>query len=101
MNACAKTVEGTFMKFVMSLELPDGFTMDDVDFKFTFYIRPNRTKEFTKAEMVRIDEGNYSLVLDTSGMGHGRILYQAEVTMPDGSKEIIRCSTDEILSEKL
>jgi hypothetical protein len=102
MNCCTKTAVGTSIKFIVSiLDLPDNLTMDDVDFVFTFFIHPNRTEEVSKADMVRINKKYYKATLDTRSIGSGRIEYQCRVIMPDGSEDIIREYTDEILSPKI
>ncbi|MDR1582061.1 MAG: hypothetical protein LBS55_02190 [Prevotellaceae bacterium] len=101
MNCCIKTVEGTLIKFIVSLSIPDGFTMDDADFTIAFFIYPNKKKEIAKADMVRINKNYYRAALDTDGMGSGRIAYQIDIAMPDGSTDIIRGDTDETLSSQI
>jgi hypothetical protein len=92
-----KTIEGTFIRFVVTLEIPGNITMDDVDFSIDFYVFPNKKRHFKKAETFRIDENSCAVTLDTSGMGAGRILYTIDVVLPDGSREIIGSRTDETL----
>jgi hypothetical protein len=94
-----KTVEGTCIRFVVTLETPGGFTTDDIDFSIDFYVYPNKRKTFQKAETVRIDENCFSVALDTAGMGAGLIMYRIDITMPDGSREIISGDTNESLSK--
>jgi hypothetical protein len=97
-----KTVEGTSMRFVVTLDLMDGsITADDADFTCVFYIYSNRVRTFRKAEMQRMDENSYALTLDTTGMGQGRVQYQIDVTMPDGRREILKGQTFETIYDGL
>lgn len=96
------SVVGTVMKFALSLDLPGGLTMDDVDFEARFYIYGNKVETIPKSGMVRQDDGTYVLVLDTSRLGSdGRIKCQISVDIPDANcedgvrTEIIRVETDE------
>lgn len=96
------SITGTEMKFALSLELPGGLTMDDVEFEARFYIYSNRTVTITKSGMSRLDEGTYIVTLDTSLIGGGgRVKCQVRVEIPDANMadgvrtEIIGLETDE------
>ncbi|MDR1882985.1 MAG: hypothetical protein LBR26_09445 [Prevotella sp.] len=104
MNGCSsnvKTVEGTQLKLNVSLCLPGNLTMDDVGFACFFYIYSNKTKRFEKEKMSRVDENNYTVLLDTKGMGSGTVMYQIAVILPDGRVEVIKGSTGEQISHGL
>jgi hypothetical protein len=69
--------------------------MDDVDFTCTFYIYTDKAKSFTKSNMTRVSDNNYTVVVDTSDMGAGSIKYIINVILPDGRREIIKGTTSE------
>jgi hypothetical protein len=97
-----KTVEGTSMRFVVTIEIDDwGLTADDVDFICCFYVYPDKGKTFQKGQMQRVDENRYAVTLDTAGMGKGYIRYQVEVTLPSGEREIVKGQTFETLHSGL
>jgi hypothetical protein len=73
-------------------------TMDDVDFSVSFLIYPNKKKVIPKSDMVRVNKHNYRAVLNTDSMGKGRIMYQIDITTPDGTADIISGATNETLS---
>ena len=86
LHSCATTVSGTEVKFSVSLMLPGTLVMDDIDFVCTFYIYTDKAKAFAKGDMTRVSDNNYTVVVDTSGMGAGAIKYVIEAVLPDGRK---------------
>ena len=76
---------GSKIKFNVSLELPSGLTMDNVDFSCAFYAYENKKAEIPKSEMTRIDAHNYTAVVDTEITGAGAIRLTVTTGIPDGS----------------
>ena len=108
MDCRCATITGTEMKFALSLSLPGGLTMDDVDFTADFYIYPSKVQRVTKAEMERQDDGTYVSVVDTALLrSGGPILCQVEVSLPDAScadgirTEIVTLNTGEYIENGL
>lgn len=95
------TITGTEMKFALSLDLPGGLTMDDVEFEAVFYVYANRTVTIPKSGMTRQASDTYVMLLDTSRLGGGRVKCQVRVEIPDANSEsgarteIIAMDTDE------
>lgn len=93
---------GTQLKFNLSLTLPGGLTMDDVDFSVEFFIYSNRILKREKKDAVRVDANNYLLLCDTDVTGKGEVKARVKVILPDGDfgdrKEIETVSTKVIVS---
>ena len=103
-----KTVVGTELKFALTLDLPGGLTMDDVDFTASFYIYQGRSADIPKSDMERQDDGAYVCVVDTSRLGSGgEVKCQVEVSVTDSScddgirTEILTLYTGEYISDGL
>jgi len=95
MNCQNHTVEGAHIYYDVSIELPGGLTMDDIDFICFFFVRPSRFVKINKANMKRMDKDHYTAIVDTSKTGPGILQCQAEATLPDGRIEIERTMTIE------
>ena len=101
MAARSITIVGTQIKFALSLSLPGGLTMDEVDFSATFYTVTNRCVAIGKGDMSRQDDGTYVCVVDTGTLGAGRIKCEVEALLPDSSmpdgkrKEVVFIDTGE------
>ena len=93
---------GTFLKFNVSLSLPGGFTMDDVDFTCEFFVYSDKVFRVAKADMVKVDENNYIAVVDTTKIGAGKLKLTVTAYVPDGNKmrpEIETIDTGVYISE--
>lgn len=102
------TVIGSEIKFALSLELPGGLTMDDVEFEVLFYTSSSQAVAISKSRMARQDNGSYSLILDTSLLGRGRLIKcQVKVDLPDSDAdngtrtEILFLDTNEMVRNGL
>ena len=62
--------KGTIIKLAVSIELPSGLTMDDIDFECKFSVTLN-SQTIKKSEMVRNDKNSYTCFLDTNIIGRG------------------------------
>ena len=51
--------KGTNIKLAVSIELPSGLTMDDIDFECKFSVTLN-SQTIKKSEMVRNDKNSYT-----------------------------------------
>ena len=49
--------KGTIIKLAISIDLPSGLTMDDVDFQCRFFVF-SASQVIEKSQMVRINENN-------------------------------------------
>lgn len=77
-----ETDVGTIYKLNVSITLPSGLTMDDVDFTCRFYTF-KQSVVISKEQMFRIDQDNYVAVLDSQLIGRGHIKNQVTVYLPD------------------
>ncbi len=95
------TNNGTQAKFAISLSLPNGLTMDDVDFSATFYVQRGYSVYVSKETMQKQEDGTYTAIVDTEGMGSGLVKCQVEALIPDSQiegglrKEIVTVVTAE------
>ena len=73
---------GTVFKLNVNIELPSGFTMDDVNFSCRFYTW-KKSVVVEKKDMIRLDSDNYIAIIDSSLIGRGFIKNQTTVYIPD------------------
>lgn len=92
--------EGTTLKILVHFEV-EGHTMDDCDFKCSFYsVNKLISVVKKKSELIRIDENNYVAIVDTEKTGIGLIKCKLTVEVPDSDcpdgirKEVARASTN-------
>lgn len=78
--------KGTIIKLAVSIELPSGLTMDDIDFECKFSVTLN-SQTIKKSEMVRNDENSYTCFLDTNIIGRGEIWIETTAYLPDTDYE--------------
>lgn len=93
-------VVGTQQKYNVSLELPNNQTMDDVDFTCQFYTSSRSNVTVEKKDMVRVDENNYTTVVDTSITGAGSMKCQITVDLGDRT-EVIKVQTLQSVADGL
>ena len=75
--------EGSDVKILIEAALPDGLTMQEVDFTGTAYNADTDAEvAFTKQDCIETDEG-YVLLLDTADTGAGRIMLRVVFRIPD------------------
>lgn len=96
-------VIGSDVKFAISLTLPCGLTMEEVDFKARFYIDFNKYILIDKKDMI-IDDGAYICVINTIKLGIGEIKCRITTVLPDSDMpngkrtEIIDVATYQIIT---
>ena len=74
---------GTQQKFSVSIKPEEPLTMDDCDFVVEAWCYPRRVIEIDKAEAVREDAGNYSIIVDTALVGSGSLKMRVRIKVPD------------------
>lgn len=87
------TCVGSVLKYNICLShIPNGLTMDDIDFTAHFYMVAGKEYVVSKSEMTRVDANNYIANVDTSVTGSGASMKcRIDNLIPDGSwKEGIR-----------
>lgn len=95
------TNNGTQAKFAISLSLPNGLSMEDVDFTATFFVNRGYSVSVSKETMQQQDDGTYTAIVDTAQMGSGLVKCQIEALLPDSQiagglrKEIVTVVTTE------
>ena len=83
-------VKGTIIKAVISIDLPSGLTMDDIDFscRFFVYYCSTASQIIKKSEMIRVNENSYTCYIDTKIIGTGEIWLETTAYLPDSDYEI-------------
>lgn len=71
--------KGTIIKLAISIDLPSGLTMDDVDFQCRFFVF-SASQVIEKSKMVRINENSYSCYVDTKIIGSGKSGWRLRLT---------------------
>ena len=77
---------GREMKMTVSIDPIDGKTMNDYNFKVEVFAR-GKAVVFEKRDMKRIDDSNYSMVVDTRKVGTGRMKVVVTAYIPDTDSE--------------
>lgn len=76
---------GAALKLNISIQPIDGVTMDEYDFKIEVFTPfSSETASIEKSEMIRIDEKNYRVLIDTKRLGLGSIGVKVIAEIPDG-----------------
>lgn len=78
----------------ISLDLIDGYAMDDYDFTVEVYCSSYRKQTFGKRDARRVDADNYKIVVDTNVIGVGDIKIRVvaripNIEYPDGYREAV------------
>ena len=81
------TCVGSVLKYNICLShIPNGLTMDDIDFTAHFYMVAGKEYVVSKSEMTRVDANNYIANVDTSVTGSGSSMKcRIDNLIPDGS----------------
>ena len=76
---------GSYEKILISSELPDDLTMQDVDFSVEIVNADakDKKKTFQKAECILTDEGDYVVLIDTADFGVGTLMCKVAFQIPD------------------
>jgi hypothetical protein len=78
----------------ISLDLIDGYAMDDYDFIVETYCSSYRKQTFRKRDARRVDANNYKIIVDTNIVGVGdmkiRVIARIpNIEYPDGYREAV------------
>lgn len=90
-EGCAKghdvqtAILGSDVKIEFSADLPDGLTMQDVDFTAIVYnvTAIDRKKQYPKSECILTDTGSYVVLVDTEDLGVGQLMLRVVFQIPD------------------
>lgn len=90
-DGCAKghdvqtAILGSDVKIEFSADLPDGLTMQEVDFTAIVYNETaiDRKKQYPKAECILTDTGSYVVLVDTEDLGVGQLMLRVVFQIPD------------------
>lgn len=76
---------GSQEKILITANLPDGLTMQDVDFTVEVVNADakDKKKTFNKTECILTDEGDYVVLIDTSDYGVGTLMVKVTFLIPD------------------
>lgn len=76
---------GSDVKILVDAELPDGFTMQDVDFTVTVYNADKTDKQhvYDKSECIETEGGNYVVLVDSDELGVGSYMVKVVFKIPD------------------
>lgn len=93
-NAECISYLGSEEELLVSLDLIDGYTMDDYDFTIEAYCSSHRKQIFTKNDAKRIDADNYKIIIDTTIIGTGVVKIRVvaripNINYPDGYREAV------------
>ena len=75
---------GTILKLNIYIAPIDGVSISDTDFKVTAYT-PHRLSQIVavKDNLIKVDDDNYILVVDTSLIGTGQLKIRVEADIED------------------
>ena len=76
---------GSQEKILITSELPDNLTMQDVDFSVEVMNADakDKKKTFKKSECILTDEGDYVVIVDTDDYGVGTLMVKVTFQIPD------------------
>lgn len=76
---------GSQEKILITANLPDGLTMQDVDFTVEVVNADakDKKKTFKKTECILTDEGDYVVIVDTDDYGVGTLMVKVTFQIPD------------------
>lgn len=74
---------GTELKLNVNIEPMGELTMDSYDFEVEVYCSPKKTIVTPKSNMIRTDENNYIVLVDTAIVGAGDLKIKVTAYIPD------------------
>jgi hypothetical protein len=69
----------------ISLDLIDGYAMADYDFTIEVYCSSLKKQIFTKQQATRIDDNNYTVIVETIKIGVGDVKIRVVGSVPNRS----------------
>lgn len=76
---------GSEREIGFGIEPINDFTLSECDFSVELYCSPFKPVVFQKSEAKKIDENNYSVILDTTLVGTGKLKCKLTIGIPDES----------------
>lgn len=76
-------ISGTEIKMNVHIDPLGHLHMSDYDFECKFYIFAKKAVIITKADMVKLDDDNYLVLVDTTDLGIGKLHLTLTAQIPD------------------
>lgn len=83
-NEC---ISGTQLKLNIHIDPLGTLHMDDYDFECKFFVFQKKSITITKEEMVKVDDDNYLVIVDTTTLGIGNLHITITANVPDDDFE--------------
>lgn len=83
-NEC---VLGTQLKLNIHIDPLGSLHMADYDFECKFFVFQKKSITITKEEMVKVDDDNYLVIVDTTTLGIGNLHITITANVPDDDFE--------------
>lgn len=77
------SISGTHLKMNVHIDPLGSLHMSDYDFECKFYIFPKKSVIIPKSDMIKIDDDNYLVMVNTENLGVGRLHLQLIAQIPD------------------
>lgn len=74
---------GSEVPFNIYIEPIDGVSAKDYDFNVSVYTSPKRAIEVQKSDLIKVDDDNYIVLVNTALIGTGKIVFRIEALVPD------------------
>lgn len=78
-------VKGTVLKVNVTAELGNNLHLSDVDFEVKMYA--NKSVDFRKSDLIKVDKDNYIAVVNSNDIGTGEYFVKLTVHIPDADVE--------------
>lgn len=78
---------GTELKLNLNIAPIDGMTMDEYEFEADVYCSKKNVLSIPKSAMIRVDESNYIMKVDTALLGAGEVKCIVRAEIPDADFE--------------
>lgn len=83
-NEC---ISGTQLKLNIHIDPLGTLHMDDYNFECKFFVFQKKSITITKEEMVKVDDDNYLVIVDTTTLGIGNLHITITANVPDDDFE--------------
>lgn len=77
------SVSGTELKINVNIEPLGHLHMSGYEFECKFFIYPKKNVIVKKEDMVKVDDDNYLALIDTTGLGVGKLHMTLTALIPD------------------
>lgn len=83
-------ISGTEIKMNIHIDPLGSIHMSDYDFECKFFIFPKKYITVSKNDMIKVDNDNYLAIVDTTGLGIGKLHMTVLAKIPDADFGKIR-----------